>query len=313
MVRFLLYRLLTAIPTLTVVSLMVFFLMRNIPGDPAALMLGDMAQPGQLEAMRTAMGLDRPLPLQYLFWIGGVLQGDLGRSIATGQAVLPLMLDRFTVSATIVLVAVFLATLIAVPAGMLAAWRQDRPTDLGIVAAATLSMSVPSFWLGLMFIMFFGLSLGWLPVVGYVSFERDFWGAFLYSLMPIGTMVLIEFGAITRMARASTIDVARLDYITHARAKGLSERQVVWRHAFRNAFAPTWTLIGLILASLLANIAVIETVFTIPGLGRLLIDSIYARDYPVVQGCLLLIAFVYVIVNLLVDLVYPFLDPRVTA
>jgi len=313
MVRFLLYRLLTAIPTLTVVSLMVFFLMRNIPGDPAALMLGDMAQPGQLEAMRAAMGLDRPLPLQYLFWIGGVLQGDLGRSIATGQAVLPLMLDRFTVSATIVLVAVFLATLIAVPAGMLAAWRQDRPTDLGIVAAATLSMSVPSFWLGLMFIMFFGLSLGWLPVVGYVSFERDFWGAFLYSLMPIGTMVLIEFGAITRMARASTIDVARLDYITHARAKGLSERQVVWRHAFRNAFAPTWTLIGLILASLLANIAVIETVFTIPGLGRLLIDSIYARDYPVVQGCLLLIAFVYVIVNLLVDLVYPFLDPRVTA
>lgn len=313
MVRFLLYRLLTAIPTLTVVSLMVFFLMRNIPGDPAALMLGDMAQPGQLEAMRTAMGLDRPLPLQYLFWIGGVLQGDLGRSIATGQAVLPLMLDRFTVSATIVLVAVFLATLIAVPAGMLAAWRQDRPTDLGIAAAATLSMSVPSFWLGLMFIMFFGLSLGWLPVVGYVSFERDFWGAFLYSLMPIGTMVLIEFGAITRMARASTIDVARLDYITHARAKGLSERQVVWRHAFRNAFAPTWTLIGLILASLLANIAVIETVFTIPGLGRLLIDSIYARDYPVVQGCLLLIAFVYVIVNLLVDLVYPFLDPRVTA
>ena len=313
MVRFLLYRLLTAIPTLTVVSLMVFILMRNIPGDPAAMMLGDMAQPGQIEAMRAAMGLDRPLPLQYLYWIGGVLQGDLGRSIATGQAVLPLMLDRFTVSATIVLVAVFLATLIAVPAGMLAAWRQDRPTDLGIVAAATLSMSVPSFWLGLMFIMFFGLSLGWLPVVGYVSFERDFWAAFLYSLMPVGTMVLIEFGAITRMARASTIDVARLDYITHARAKGLSERQVVWRHAFRNAFAPTWTLIGLILASLLANIAVIETVFTIPGLGRLLIDSIYARDYPVVQGCLLLIAFVYVIINLLVDLVYPFLDPRVTA
>lgn len=313
MVRFLLYRLLTAIPTLTVVSLMVFILMRNIPGDPAAMMLGDMAQPGQIEAMRAAMGLDRPLPLQYLYWIGGVLQGDLGRSIATGQAVLPLMLDRFAVSATIVLVAVFLATLIAVPAGMLAAWRQDRPTDLGIVAAATLSMSVPGFWLGLMFIMFFGLWLGWLPVVGYVSFERDFWAAFLYSLMPVGTMVLIEFGAITRMARASTIDVARLDYITHARAKGLSERQVVWRHAFRNAFAPTWTLIGLILASLLANIAVIETVFTIPGLGRLLIDSIYARDYPVVQGCLLLIAFVYVIINLLVDLVYPFLDPRVTA
>ena len=313
MVRFLLLRLFTALPTLIVVSLMVFVLMRNIPGDPAAMMLGDLAEPGQVAAMRSAMGLDRPLPVQYLIWAGNVLQGDLGRSIATGQAVLPLILDRFQVSATIVLVAVALATLIAVPAGMLAAWRQDRATDIGIVSAATLSMSIPSFWLGLMFILFFGLWLGWLPVVGYTSFARDFWAAATYSLMPVATMVLIEFGAIARMARASTIEVARLDYITHARAKGLSERQVIWRHAFRNAFAPTWTLIGLILASLLANIAVIETVFTIPGLGRLLIDSIYARDYPVVQGCLLLVAFLYVAINLLVDLVYPLLDPRVTA
>ena len=313
MVRFLLYRLLTAIPTLTVVSLMVFILMRNIPGDPAAMMLGDMAQPGQIEAMRAAMGLDRPLPLQYLYWIGGVLQGDLGRSIATGQAVLPLMLDRFAVSATIVLVAVFLATLIAVPAGMLAAWRQDRPTDLGIVAAATLSMSVPGFWLGLMFIMFFGLWLGWLPVVGYVSFERDFWAAFLYSLMPVGTMVLIEFGAITRMARASTIDVARLDYITHARAKGLSERRVITVHVLKNIMIPVVTVLGLELGSMIAFAVVTETVFSWPGMGKLLIDSINLLDRPVIVGYVMLTVFIFVFINLTVDLVYSALDPRVRA
>jgi peptide/nickel transport system permease protein len=310
--RFLLYRFLTAIPTLLLVSLIVFALMRAIPGDPAALMLGDLAEPHQVAAMRAQMGLDKPLATQFAVWLGDLLTGDLGRSIATGDPVLPLMLDRFAVSATVVLVAVVLAALVAVPAGMIAAWRQDRPADIAIVAAATLSLSVPSFWLGLVMLLVFGLTLGWLPVVGYVSVWEDGWRGILYLLMPVATLVAAEFGSIARMARASTIEVSRLEYITHARAKGLSEGAVMWRHAFRNAFAPTWTLIGLILGSLLANIAVIETVFTIPGLGRLLVDSIYARDYPVVQGCLLFIALIYVVVNLVVDLVYPLLDPRVT-
>lgn len=313
MVRFFLTRLMTAIPTLLIVSATVFVIMRLVPGDPATLMLGDLAQPGQVEAMRRQMGLDQPMIVQYLLWLGNVLTGDLGRSIANGQSVLPLILDRFSVSATIVLVAVFLSALISVPAGMLAAWRQDRITDIAVVASATLLLSIPSFWLGLMLLLVFGLQLGWLPIVGYVPFSRDFGSALIYIILPVVTLVMVEFGSITRMARASTIEVARLDYITHARAKGLSESAVMWRHAFKNAFAPTWTLIGLILGSLLANIAVIETVFTIPGLGRLLVDSIYARDYPIVQGCMLFIAFVYVVVNLIVDLVYPLLDPRVTA
>lgn len=311
MVRFVLSRLATAIPTLLIVSITVFALIRLIPGDPATLMLGDLAQPGQVEALRHQMGLDQPVIVQYLIWVGNVVSGDFGQSISTHQAVLPLILERFSVSATIVLLAVFLATLIAVPAGMFAAWRQDRFSDIAVIATSTLLLSIPSFWLGLMMLMVFGLWLGWLPVVGYVPFGRDFTGALLYTIMPVATLVMVESGSIARMARASTIEVTRLDYITHARAKGLSEPAVMWRHAFKNAFAPTWTLIGLILGSLLANIAVIETVFTIPGLGRLLVDGIYARDYPVVQGCMLFVAFIYVVVNLAVDLVYPLLDPRV--
>lgn len=313
MLRFLLMRILSAIPTMLIVTVTIFALMRMIPGDPAVLMLGDMAQPGQVEDLRQRMGLDQPLPVQFVTWLGNVLSGDFGKSTATGEAVLPLIFERFSVSASVVLVAVLFASVIAVPAGMIAAWRQNRLSDVLIVGTATLFLSIPSFWLGLMLLTIFGLWLGWLPVVGYVSVADNLGAGLLYLIMPVLTLVMVEAGAITRMARASTIEVARLEYITHARAKGLSERAVMWRHAFRNAFAPTWTLIGLILGSLLANIAVTETVFTIPGLGRMLIDGIFARDYPVVQGCMLFIAFIYVAVNLLVDLIYPLLDPRVAA
>lgn len=313
MVRFLLQRLGMAVPTLVIVAVIVFALIRLIPGDPVTLMLGEMADPASIADLRRSLGLDQPIPMQFLYWLGSALSGDFGASISTGQAVLPLILDRFAVSATIVLVAVALASLVAVPAGMIAAWRQDSPLDLAVISGATLLLSIPSFWLGLLMLLLFGLKLGWLPVIGYVPFGEDFSAAALYIIMPVATLVLVETGVVARMARASTIEVMRLEYITHARAKGLSEGAVMWRHAFRNAFAPTWTLIGLILGNLLGGIAVVETVFTIPGLGRLLVDSIYARDYPVVQGCLLFVAGIYVAVNLIVDLLYPIFDPRVTA
>lgn len=313
MVRFVLTRIASAVPTLVLVSVTVFVLMRLVPGDPATLMLGDLAQPGQVEAMKKQMGLDQPLPVQYLIWVGNVLTGDFGHSISSREAVLPLILDRFSASAAIVLLAVLIATFLAVPAGVFAAWKQDSARDIAVVAGSTLLLSIPSFWVGLMLLLVFGVTFGWLPIVGYVPFVQDPGKWLLYIILPVATLVLGESGAIARMARASTIEVARLEYITHARAKGLSENAVMWRHAFKNAFAPTWTLIGLVLGGLLANIAVIETVFTIPGLGRLLVDSIYARDYPVVQGCMLFVATIYVLVNLLVDLVYPLLDPRVTA
>ena len=313
MFRFALTRIGMALPTLLIVAVSVFVLIRLIPGDPAQLMLGDLATPASLADLRARLGLDQSLPVQFGIWIGNVLTGDFGQSISSQQAVLPLILQRFWISAQIVLVAVLLASCVAVPAGVNAAWKQDTALDLGLVATATLLLSIPTFWLGLLLLLFFGLKLEWLPVVGYVSIAENPWAGILYLVMPIMTLFLHEIGVILRMARASTLEVLRLDYITHARAKGLSERAVLWRHAFKNAFGPTWTLIGLVLGNLLGGIAVVETVFTIPGLGRLLVDAIFARDYPVIQGCMLFVAFTYVLVNLVIDLCYPVFDPRVTA
>ena len=312
MIGYALRRLAMTVPTLILVAIAVFVLIRLVPGDPVQLMLGDAASPEQLAELRRAYGIDEALPVQFLYWLRNVALGDLGHSITNGLPVLPLMLERFQVSAVIVVVAVALAALIAVPAGMIAAWKQNSFGDLFIVGGATLLLSIPSFWLGLLLLLLFGLKLGWLPVIGYVPFAEDFGRAAVFVVLPIATLTLIEIGIITRMARASTIEVLRLEYITHARAKGVPESRVLWRHALPNAFAPTWTLIGLILGNLLGGIAVVETVFTLPGIGRLLVDSIFARDYPVVQGCLLLTALVYVLVNLIVDLFYPLFDPRVS-
>jgi peptide/nickel transport system permease protein len=306
-------RLVWTLPTLLLVGLMVFVLMRLVPGDPALLILGDSATPEQLAAMRTQFGLDRPIPLQFVLWLGQVASGDLGQSITSGEKVLPLLLDRFQVSASIVLVAVALAVVIAVPAGLYAAWKQNSVMDTVVVAIATFFLSIPSFWLGLLLLLFVGMKLGLVPVVGYVPFSEDWRAAITFLILPTITLMLIELGVLTRMARASAVETLRLEYVTHARAKGLSELRVLLRHVLPNAFAPTWTLVGLVLGNLLGGIAVLETVFTLPGLGRLLVDGIFARDYPVVQGCLLFTAFIYVVVNLVVDLCYPLFDPRVSA
>ncbi|APO78852.1 dipeptide/oligopeptide ABC transporter permease protein (plasmid) [Rhizobium etli 8C-3] len=311
MLRFVLSRIGMAVPTVILVSVLVFFLIRLIPGDPATLMLGDMADPASVAALRTSLGLDKDLLTQFVLWVSNVLRGDLGTSITTHESVTHLVLQRFQVSAGIVLVAVALSSLVAVPAGLVAALKQNSKLDLGLVTIAALLLSVPTFWLGLIILLVFGLKLGWLPVVGYVSIAEDPARGLLYVLMPIATLFLHEIGVLLRMARASALEVLRLDYITHARAKGLPESTVLWRHVFPNAFAPTWTLIGLVLGNMLGGIAVIETVFTIPGLGRLLVDAIFGRDYPVIQGCLLFIAVIYVLVNLIVDLCYPLFDPRV--
>ena len=313
MLRFALTRILMSIPTLLIVALSVFFLIRLIPGDPASLMLGDLADPASLADLKHRLGLDQNIFAQCAIWFGNLLHGDLGQSITTQEPVLPLILSRFWVSAQLVLVAVFIASAIAVPAGVIAAWRQNSKIDVILVGTATLLLSIPTFWLGLLFLLFFGLKLQWLPIVGYVSLSENLNEGIVYLVMPVLTLFLHEMGVILRMARASTLEVLRLDYITHARAKGLSEGAVLRRHAFKNSFGPTWTLIGLVLGNLLGGVAVVETVFTIPGLGRLLVDSLFSRDYPVIQGCLLFVAFTYVMVNLLVDLCYPIFDPRVTA
>lgn len=304
-------RALWALPTLLFVSILVFVLVRLIPGDPAQVLLGDDTTTEELASVRFQYGLDRPVPVQYFFWLGRVLQGDLGRSITADQAVLPLILERFQVSATIVLAAVMLAAMVSVPLGLIAAWKQNSPLDIAVVAVATFLLSVPSFWLGLLLLLFFGLKLGWVPVIGYVPLGGDWRMAAGFLVLPTVTIALVEMGVLTRMARASAIEILGLEYVTHARAKGLKERTVLLRHVLPNAFAPTLTMIGLVLGNLLGGIAVLETVFTLPGLGRLFVDAFLARDYPVIQGCLLFSACIYVFINLIVDLCYPFFDPRV--
>jgi len=313
MLGYILKRLLLTLPTLLLVSVGVFLLVRLIPGDPALVLLGQDADAASLAGLRAELGLDRSVPVQFLAWLEHAAQGDLGRSIVSGEPVSGLILHHFGVTAAVVLVAVTLATLIAIAAGLIAAWRQDSAVDLAVVGAATVVLAVPSFWLGLLLLLLFGVKLGWLPFVGYVPFAESPAQAALFLVMPVLTLTITESGVLARMMRASSIDVLQLDYVTHARAKGLSESTVLRRHVFPNAFAPTLTLVGLTLGHLLGGVAVIETVFTLPGLGRLMVDSVLSRDYPVVQGCLLFTATVYVLVNLLVDLCYPIFDPRVTA
>lgn len=311
MLKYTLNRLLLALPTLLLVSIIVFALIRLIPGDPAQLMLGEIDDPAALARLRSQWGLDRPLAVQYLVWLKNVLVGDMGLSVSQQRPVTEVLFSGFWVTASLVVPAIVLASLLSIPAGMLAAWRQNTLADVTIVTLAIAFLSIPSFWLGLLFLLVFGVWLDLLPVVGYVSPAEHFWEGLSYLLMPVIALALIETGVIIRMARSSTIEVLRLEYVTHARAKGLGERSVALRHVLKNAMAPTWTMIGLTLGSLLGGAIVTETVFTLPGLGRLMVDSIFARDYPVIQGCMLLITAIYVVVNLLVELCYPLLDPRV--
>lgn len=309
--RYSLHRLLLTLPTLLIVSIVVFALMRAVPGDPVTLLVGDMENPQLVAQIREEYGLDRPIHVQFALWLRNVAALDFGHSLVTGDPVLPTILQRFAMTLPIVLLATLLGALVALPLGMLAAWKQDQPADVAVIATATTLLSVPSFWVGLMLITLFGVELRWLPTVGYVSPLESLGGSLPFLIMPTICLVLIQIGSVARLLRATAIEVLRTEYVTHARAKGLSELAVLFRHVFPNAFGPTLSWLGLILGSLLAGAAVIETVFTIPGLGRLMVDSIYARDYPMVQGVTFFVALIYIAVNLTVDLLYPWFDPRV--
>lgn len=310
MIAYIIKKLLLAVPTVLIVAVIVFGLMRMIPGDPAQILAGDIADADIVEQIREQMGLDEPLPVQFGIWAMRVVQGELGESIITGEPVREAIVRRFGVTAALVIPALLFSILVAVPAGLLAAWNQNTAADMLTMFAVIVAISVPSFWVGMMLILVFGVWLGWLPTVGYLPLAEDLWRGIAYLVMPITAIMFVEIGSITRMMRSNTIEVLRQDYILHARAKGVPESAVLYRHALKNAFAPTLTLIGLMLGSLLGGAAVIETVFSLPGIGRFLVDSIYARDYPVVQGILLTVSGVYIVTNLLVDLLYPLLDPK---
>lgn len=309
--RYAAVKLLLSLPTLLVVAILIFTLMRFVPGDPAMILVGDPDNAAALEDARRALGLDRPYPVQFGLWLSNLARGDLGVSLMTGEPVLTAIGRRFPVTAQVVLIAMALAVIIAIPFGTYAAARQNRRADFAVVFIANLLISVPSFWVGLMLILVFGATLGWLPTIGYVSLRENFGDGLRYLVLPVVALLFVELATLVRMVRASTLEVLRQDYVVSALAKGLSEGAVIRRHVVKNAFAPTMTLLGLIVGSLLGGVAVIETVFTLPGLGRFLVDGIYARDYAVVQGVLLFVAFIHVAVNLAVDLLYPLIDPRV--
>jgi peptide/nickel transport system permease protein len=308
---YVLRRLVALVPVAIVVATVSFVLIHLAPGDPAAIIAGPDAPADDVARIRRTLGLDEPLYVQLAGWYGRLLTGDLGQSIFLRKPVLEAILDRAEPTLLLTLSAIVVATLLGVPAGVLSARHHNTATDQTLMMLALLGISVPNFLLGLIFVLVFGVWLGWFPVAGYSPLE-DGWMATARSLvLPAFALGLVQSALIARIARSSMLDVLREQYITTGRAKGLAERLVVYKHALRNALVPTVTVIGISFAVLISGAVVVETVFNIPGLGRLVVSAVSRRDYPVVQGVVLVIAGVYMVVNLLVDLSYLVIDPRV--
>jgi peptide/nickel transport system permease protein len=311
MFTFIVRRLFQTIVILFIVSILVFSLMHLLPGDPVSIMLGDNATQEEVEHLRQELGLDKSLPLQYANWIGDLLRGDLGQSISLNEDVNELMKQRMPVSFHIGLMAFLLAMIIGIPAGVIAAVKRGGWMDSLIAVTANLGMAVPIFWLGILGIYLFSLKLGWLPVQGYTSPSEDFWKSLHQSIMPVVLLSLVSLAQLARQTRSSMLEVIRQDYIRTARAKGLKENHVIMKHALRNALIPVITLLGMGLANLVGGSVFIEQVFNIPGMGRLMVQSIFGKDYIVVQSVVIIIATVVAFANLLVDIAYGFVDPRI--
>jgi peptide/nickel transport system permease protein len=309
--RFLASRLLATIPVLLIVAVAVFLLLRLTPGDPAAVIAGDIATTEQIEQIRAGLGLDKPIPVQFGIWFGKVLRGDLGESFFFKMSVTRLIAQRLEPTAALALCTIVLAVLIAVPLGVLAAWRQGRWLDRALMGFSTLGFSIPVFVLGYLLIWLVSLELGWLPVQGYRRLAEGFGPFIRHLILPSVTLAVIYIALIARVTRAAVVEALSEDFVRTARAKGLPERRVLIRHALANAAVPIVTVIGIGLALLIGGVVVTESVFSIPGLGRLTVDAVLARDFPTIQGVILLFSVAYVLVNLLIDLSYLLLDPRI--
>lgn len=308
---FLLKRSLATIPVMGMVALFVFVLLRLAPGDPAAIIAGDYATEGDIARIRTALGLDRPILVQLGIWFGRLLGGDLGTSIFSGLPVTALIAQRVEPTASLTAMTMVMSVLLAVPLGIVAAWRQGSWLDRGIMVFAVSGFSMPVFWLGFLLIWVFAIQLAWLPVQGFTPLSQGVWASLRHLVLPAVTLSLVFMALITRMTRASMLGVLQEDYVRTAHAKGAPPGVVLARHALKNASAPIVTIIGLGFALLIGGVVVTESVFAIPGIGRLTVDAILRRDYPVIQGVILVVSGVYVLLNLLVDVAYAILDPRV--
>jgi len=300
-----------AIPVLVIVSLITFGLMRLIPGDPAAAIAGLTATAEQLEQLRQDLGLNEPFVVQLAKWYGGLIQGDLGRSILMGQDVLEVTMIRLPVTIALSLYALVLTLVLGLTSGIIAALRQNTVVDQLTMVLAMIGISVPNFFLGLLMILLFAVYLGWLPTGGYISLWDDPVGWLRTSTMPALSLALLQMGLLARITRSTMLEVLRQDYIRTARAKGLPARTVVVKHALTNALIPITTVIGIIISLSISGAVVTESLFSIPGMGQLLTQAVLNRDYPMVQGGLLLTTAFLVMVNILVDIAYAILDPRV--
>jgi peptide/nickel transport system permease protein len=311
MTAFLARRLFEAVPVVFLATVAIFLGLRLIPGDPALVLAGQDATPETLAAIRSANGLDQPLPVQYAIWLGNVVRGDLGVSFFTRAPVATLLAQRTPATLELGLAAMILSVLLALPTGILAAVHQRRTPDWLISGFNGLAVAVPSFWLGILAILLFSLGLGWLPPGGRGDFTRDPLAELKFLLLPAVTLALPGVAAISRLVKASMLEVLSDDFVRTARAKGVGEPDVIWRHVLRNALVPVITVLGLQFGRLLGGAVVTESVFSWPGLGRLIRDSIGNRDYAVVQACLLLLVVVFIVINLLTDVLYGVLDPRI--
>jgi peptide/nickel transport system permease protein len=311
MLNFLARRLLGALLVLALVSILTFGIIWLIPGDPASAFLDASATPEQVERLRVQLGLDKPLPLQIVDWYGRILRGDLGRSILLDRSVTDAILERLPVTLSIAGIAFAIAVVAGIAAGTIAAVNHNRWPDQVVMATALFGLSVPDFWLGLVLVFVFAVSLGVLPSGGFVPPTESIVGWLRTIALPAATLALVQVGFIARMARASMLDVLNQDFVRTADAKGLSRSYVVFRHGLPNALVPILTVAGIVAGALLGGAVIVEQVFSIPGVGRLVIGAILARDFPVIQGGLLFLAAIYLTVNLIVDVLYAVVDPRV--
>ena len=300
-----------AIPTLLIVSVIIFLIARLAPGDPAAQMLGSNATQAELEAARIALGLHLPLPVQYLTWLRHTVTGDLGLSFTSNQPVLDMILERLPRTVSLTFVSVLMSVLIGVPLGVHAAIHRGTWRDQAAMGVSLLGLSIPDFVTGLLLIILFSVHLGWLPAMGYAPIANGPGQWLRYLLMPSLSLGLLMAAITARMARSSVLDVLPRDYVVAARAKGMGPAAVLYRHVLMNAMIPVVTVIGLNVGAVFRGAVIIESLFSIPGVGRLMINGIENRDYPVIQGCILVIVFLYILINIVVDLLYAWLNPRV--
>ncbi|MFP3387526.1 ABC transporter permease [Brevibacillus sp. SIMBA_040] len=311
MLKLILRRLVDLIPTLLVVATTVFIITRMIPGDPAAVLLGPQASPDEIAKMRESLGLNQPMYLQYIDFLGSLLQGDLGTSLGYHQPVLSLILERFPNTLLLSVCALAIALLIGIPAGIISATKQYSPWDYTVMILSLVGVSMPIFWLGVMLVLYFSVHLGWLPATGMGSLSEGFGSVITHLVLPSIALSTIPMATFARITRSSMLEVIRQDYIKTARAKGLREFFVVWKHALKNAMTPLLTVMGMQISSMLGGAVLTETIFSWPGMGRLVVDAIENRDFVVVQGTVLFIAVIFVLINLLVDILYTVVNPRV--